>query len=232
LRDTADLWSDIDLSLGELLLCAVVLAALGGLVAFLVHGFLVVPGRTRNAWSGFAARVGTLKLEQGSLGWTRLVGEYRGRSVEAGIGSARSAPRLVLTFVYARYVTVVSTGCSSLLPSFALYPQGILPELMLAACGRDVRIGDPVFDGALRTAGTNEAEVRALLWDPSLRRTLLEHARTLSSLTVSEGRLWLQKDRLVTQHAELQAMFEAIILVAQALDLAMNRGAARHAQDA
>jgi hypothetical protein len=95
---------------------------------------------------------------------------------------------------------------------------------------QDIQLGDPLFDRAIVIEGADEAEVRALLSDPSVRQALLKHAEVEPALTVSGGQVSVENSGEVTKPVELASMFDAVTLAAQALDAATTTHAMQHHQ--
>jgi hypothetical protein len=96
---------------------------------------------------------------------------------------------------------------------------------------QDIELGDPDFDRSFVVEGADEAEVRALLSDATLRQVLLAEGRNEPALAVSGGQVVVENSGTVTKPARLRSMFDAVTRAARAVEAATSSPAMqRHAR--
>lgn len=185
------------------------------------------------AWEEAARSMG-LRFDKGGIfGKTRMVGNYRGRAVEAWIRSERRSTGRNSTTVY---YTVFQAALSN--PDWMgvkISRRGFGAKVASFFGGQDIEIGDSSFDKAYRIQGDLTGSAKSALMREEVQSEIRGLSSAFGSFVLEGGVVRVENQERVRDASRLQRYIERVVDRAANLDAALSepRGArvARSGED-
>ncbi len=181
------------------------------------------------AWEEAAQSMGLRFNKGGLFGKTKILGNYRGRAVEAWIRSEQRRSGQHSTTIH---YTVFQAGLSN--PDWMgvkISRRGFGAKVASFFGGQDIEIGDSSFDKAYRIQGDLTENAKSALMRSEVQSEIRGLSSAFGSFVLEGGTVRVENQERVRDASRLQRYIERVVDRAANLDSALSEsGGAREAR--